>query len=132
MHKLILSALCALLLAAGASAQTFVGTLTTNGYDKKDVTVKIVKKSAGQATLAMQNAKFSRWMPVKVDFDITPITIDQNSRLSANNIVPTSDGKRYENRTVKQLTGSMTGNTLSFKCLMGDKNVSFSGRKTGK
>ena len=121
-----------MLLTFSASAQTFVGTLTTNGYEKSDVTVKITKKTQCQATLSMYNAKFSRWMPVKVDLDITPVNFDDNKRLSANNIIPTSDGKKYENRIVRQLTGAVTGNSLTFKCLMGDKNVSFSGKSKGK
>jgi len=39
MKKLLLSALCAMLLGATAAAQTFVGTLNTNGYERNDVTV---------------------------------------------------------------------------------------------
>ena len=121
-----------MLLSATAAAQSYVGTLNTNGYEKSDVTVKITKKTQCQATLSMYNAKFSRWMPVKVDLDITPVNFDDNKRLSANNIIPTSDGKKYENRIVRQLTGAVTGNSLTFKCLMGDKNVSFSGKSKGK
>ncbi len=132
MKKTILATLIATLLSVMASAQTFVGTLTTNGYNKNDVTVKITTKTAGQATISMFGAKFSRWMPVKVDLDITPVKIDQNQRLSANNVVPTSDGKRYKKRIVKQLTGSIGGNSLTFKCLMGDKDVSFSGKRKSK
>ena len=132
MKRLLLSALCAMLLSATAAAQSYVGTLNTNGYEKSDVTVKITKKTQCQATLSMYNAKFSRWMPVKVDLDITPVNFDDNKRLSANNIIPTSDGKKYENRIVRQLTGAVTGNSLTFKCLMGDKNVSFSGKSKGK
>ena len=132
MKKTIFATVLAILLSAMATAQTFVGTLTTNGYNKNDVTVKITAKTAGQATISMYNAKFSRWMPVKVDLDITPVKIDENQRLSANNVVPTSNGKRYENRTVHQLSGAIGGNSLTFKCLMGDKNVSFSGKRKSK
>ena len=132
MKRLLLSALCAMLLTFSASAQTFVGTLTTNGYEKSDVTVKITKKTQGQATLSMYNAKFSRWMPLTVDFDIYPVTLDENQRLSANNVIPTYKGEKQEKRIVRQLSGAVTGNSLTFKCLMGDKNVSFSGKSKGK
>ncbi|MBR0072761.1 MAG: hypothetical protein IJP95_02895 [Bacteroidales bacterium] len=128
MKHILLPALCTMLLTISSMAQSFVGTLTTNGYEKNDVTVKITQINAQQATLSMFNAKFSRWMPVKVDLDITPVNYDTNKKLSANNIIPTSDGKKYENRIVRQLKGSVNGNTLTFKCLMGEKNVSFSGR----
>ena len=123
-----------MLLSATAVAQSYVGTLNTNGYERKNVTVRIAVQAANkqQAVLSMYNAKFSRWMPVKVDLDITPVNFDDNKRLSANNIIPTSDGKKYENRIVRQLTGAVTGNSLTFKCLMGDKNVSFSGKSKGK
>ena len=132
MKQLLLSALCAMLLSATAAAQSFVGTLNTNGYERKDVTVRIAAKNERQAVLSMYNAKFSRWMPLTVDFDIWPVTLDENQRLSANNVIPTYKGEKQEKRIVRQLSGAVTGNTLTFKCLMGDKNVSFSGKCKGK
>lgn len=132
MKQLLLSALCAMLLSATAVAQSFVGTLNTNGYERKDVTVRIAAKNERQAVLSMYNAKFSRWMPLTVDFDIWPVTLDDNQRLSANNVIPTYKGEKQEKRIVRQLSGAVTGNTLTFKCLMGDKNVSFSGKSKGK
>lgn len=132
MKQLLLSALCAMLLSATAAAQSFVGTLNTNGYERKDVTVRIAAKNERQAVLSMYNAKFSRWMPLTVDFDIWPVTLDDNQRLSANNVIPTYKGEKQEKRIVRQLSGAVTGNTLTFKCLMGDKNVSYSGKSKGK
>ena len=132
MKQLLLSALCAMLLSATAAAQSFVGTLNTNGYERKDVTVRIAAKNERQAVLSMYNAKFSRWMPLTVDFDIWPVTLDENQRLSANNVIPTYKGEKQEKRIVRQLSGAVTGNTLTFKCLMGDKNVSFSGKRKSK
>lgn len=132
MKQLLLSALCAMLLSATAAAQSFVGTLNTNGYERKDVTVRIAAKNERQAVLSMYNAKFSRWMPLTVDFDIWPVTLDENQRLSANNVIPTYKGEKQEKRIVRQLSGAVTGNTLTFKCLMGDKNVSYSGKSKGK
>ena len=132
MKRLLLSALCALLLSATAVAQSYVGTLNTNGYERKDVTVRIAAKNERQAVLSMYNAKFSRWMPLTVDFDIYPVTLDENQRLSANNVIPTYKGEKQEKRIVRQLSGAVTGNSLTFKCLMGDKNVSFSGKSKGK
>ena len=132
MKKTIFATVLAILLSAMATAQTFVGTLTTNGYNKNDVTVKITAKTAGQATISMYNAKFSRWMPLTVDFDIWPVTLDDNQRLSTNNVIPTYKGEKQEKRIVRQLSGAVTGNTLTFKCLMGDKNVSFSGKRKSK
>lgn len=121
-----------MLLSATAVAQSYVGTLNTNGYERKDVTVRISAKNERQAVLSMYNAKFSRWMPLTVDFDIYPVTLDENQRLSANNVIPTYKGEKQEKRIVRQLSGAVTGNTLTFKCLMGDKNVSFSGKSKGK
>ena len=132
MKRLLLSVLCAMLLSATAAAQSYVGTLNTNGYERKDVTVRIAAKNERQAVLSMYNAKFSRWMPLTVDFDIYPVTLDENQRLSANNVIPTYKGEKQEKRIVRQLSGAVTGNTLTFKCLMGDKNVSFSGKSKGK
>ena len=113
-----------MLLSATAVAQSYVGTLNTNGYERKDVTVRISAKNERQAVLSMYNAKFSRWMPLTVDFDIYPVTLDDNQRLSANNVIPTYKGEKQEKRIVRQLSGAIIGNSLTFKCLMGDKNVS--------
>lgn len=132
MKRLLLSALCALLLSATAVAQSYVGTLNTNGYERKDVTVRISAKNERQAVLSMYNAKFSRWMPLTVDFDIYPVTLDENQRLSANNVIPTYKGEKQEKRIVRQLSGAVSDNSLTFKCMMGDKNVSFSGKSKGK
>ena len=134
MKRLLLSALCAMLLSATAAAQSYVGTLNTNGYERKNVTVRIAVQVANkqQAVLSMYNAKFSRWMPLTVDFDIYPVTLDENQRLSANNVIPTYKGEKQEKRIVRQLSGAVNGNSLTFKCLMGDKNVSFSGKSKGK
>ena len=134
MKRLLLSALCAMLLSATAAAQSYVGTLNTNGYERNDVTVRIAVQAANkqQAVLSMYNAKFSRWMPLTVDFDIYPVTLDENQRLSANNVIPTYKGEKQEKRIVRQLSGAVTGNSLTFKCMMGDKNVSFSGKSKGK
>ena len=132
MKHILLPALCTMLLTISSMAQSFVGTLTTNGYERKDVTVRIAAKNERQAVLSMYNAKFSRWMPLTVDFDIYPVTLDENQRLSANNVIPTYKGEKQEKRIVRQLSGAISGNSLTFKCLMGDKNVSFSGNRTGK
>lgn len=123
-----------MLLSATAVAQSYVGTLNTNGYERKNVTVRIAVQVANkqQAMLSMYNAKFSRLMPLTVDFDIYPVTLDENQRLSANNVIPTYKGEKQEKRIVRQLSGAISGNSLTFKCLMGDKNVSFSGNRTGK
>ena len=132
MKKLLFSALCAMLISATVAAQKYVGTLTTNGYERENVSVRITAKNERQSVLSMYNAKFSRWMPLTVDFDIWPVTVDQNQRLSANNVIPTYNGEKQEKRIVRQLTGKMDASSLTFKCLMGDKNVSFSGKYTGK
>ena len=47
-----------MLLSATAAAQSYVGTLNTNGYERKDVTVRIAAKNERQAVLSMYNAKF--------------------------------------------------------------------------
>ncbi|MBO4740094.1 MAG: hypothetical protein J5605_00450 [Bacteroidales bacterium] len=132
MKKLLLSVLFVITVTASATAQTFVGKLNTNGYEKSEVTVKITQKQGHQVALSMYNAKFSFFMPVKVDFDIWPVTLDENQRLSANNVIPTYKGENQEKRIVRQLSGKINGNSLSFKCLMGDKNVSFSGKRPEK
>ncbi len=129
-HRLT-TLLALLLLAPLAAAQTYVGTMQVNDYTRKDVEVRLGASPQGQTVLQMLNVKFARMMPVKVDVDIPGVSLG-NGRLAGDNIVPTSKGKPYEKYLVTRLDGSADSEKITFRCLMGDKQIKFSGRRAKK
>ena len=119
-----------LLMAFGfvAGAQTFVGTMNVDGYKREEVKVTLRKTDSGDYTLTMYRVKFARLMPVKIDFDIPQMKLE-GGHLSADDVVPVSDGKRYEKYTIHHLSGAVSDQKLIFQCRMGDKPFSFSGKR---
>lgn len=119
-----------LLLSFGlvVAAQTYVGTMNVDGYKREEVKVTLRKTDAGDYVLTMYRVKFARLMPVKIDFDIPQMKLD-NGRLTADDVVPVSKGKRYEKYTIHNLTGAASSNALVFTCKMGDKPFSFTGKR---
>ena len=116
-----------MLTASLASAQRYIGTLDIDGYTRKHVEVKLEKGTRGTATLSMRNVKFARMMPVKVDVDVPGVAL-ADGRLQGDGIVPTSKGKPYERHKVTRLVGKADGQQLDFRCRMGNKSVTFSGK----
>ena len=116
----------------GVSAQTYVGTMTVDGYSREKVKVTLKKTDKDGVVLTMYKVKFARLMPVKIDFDIPQMQLE-NGRLTADGVVPVSKGKRYEKYTIYRLSGTADGKQISFTCKMGNKPFSFKGqRENGK
>ena len=115
-------------LALCASAQTYVGTMTTGSYTQKNVEVRLAQSPLGEVAMDIKHVKFARLMPVHVDVNIPSLKLEGKS-LKGNNIVPTTKGKRQEKRRVKQLSGTADAERLAFTCTMGDKPVSFKGNR---
>ena len=122
---LIILALCSFC----AQAQTFIGTMTVDSYTRENVTVKLQATSSSETcSITLYDVKFSLFMPVTVNVTIKPIT-NTNGQITGNNIVPTNDGKRYEKYTVRQLKGTVSNTKLQFSCQMGNKRLSYEGKK---
>lgn len=111
-----------------AGAQTYFGTMEVDGYTRKDVKVILKKTEKEGIVLTMYRVKFAWMMPVKIDFDIPQMKLE-NGHLSADNVVPVSKGKRYEKYTVRNLNGTADSKQISFTCRMGDKPFSFKGKR---
>jgi len=81
------------LLAFGlcAGAQTYFGTMTVDGYKRENVKVRLWKSEREGVVLTMYDVKFARMMPVKIDFDIPQLRLE-NGRLTGDNTVPVSKG----------------------------------------
>lgn len=131
-HFRALLLLSLMALGFNAGAQTYIGTMTVDGYTRKEVKVTLRKSEKEGIVLTMYKVKFARLMPVKIDFDIPQIKLE-SGRLTADGVVPVSDGKRYEKYTIHRLEGSADSKQISFTCKMGDKPFSFKGqRENGK
>lgn len=121
---------CLLAFGLCAGAQTYVGTMTVDGYTRKEVKVTLKKSEKEGIVLTMYRVKFARMMPVKIDFDIPQMKLE-GSRLTADGVVPVSKGKRYEKYTIHRLDGKVDSKEISFSCTMGDKPFSFKGKREG-
>ena len=126
--KKTLLLLCLLAFGFYAGAQTYVGTMTVDGYTRENVKVTLKKTEKEGLVLTMYKVKFARMMPVKIDFDIPQLKLE-GSRLTADGVVPVSKGKRYEKYTIHRLSGTVDSKEISFNCLMGDKPFSFKGKR---
>lgn len=126
--KKTLLLLCLLAFGFYAGAQTYIGTMTVDGYTRENVKVTLKKTEKEGLVLTMYKVKFARMMPVKIDFDIPQLKLE-GSRLTADGVVPVSKGKRYEKYTIHRLSGTVDGKEISFNCLMGDKPFSFKGKR---
>lgn len=124
----ILVLLCLMAFGFSAGAQTYVGTMTVDGYTRKEVKVTLKKTEKEGIVLTMYRVKFARLMPVKIDFDIPRIRLEEG-HLRADGVVPVSDGKRYEKYTIRNLDGTADSKQISFTCKMGDKPFSFTGKR---
>lgn len=120
--------LCLLAFGFYASAQTYIGTMTVDGYTRENVKVTLKKTEKEGVVLTMYKVKFARMMLVKIDFDIPQLKLE-GGRLTADGVVPVSKGKRYEKYTIHRLSGIADSKEISFNCRMGDKPFSFKGKR---
>lgn len=116
-------------ISLATSAQTYVGTMTVDGYTRENVKVTLKKSEKEGIVLTMYKVKFARMMPVKIDFDIPQMKLE-GSRLTADGVVPVSKGKRYEKYTIRRLNGTADDKAIAFTCMMGDKPFAFKGKRT--
>ena len=116
-------------ISLATSAQTYVGTMTVDGYTRENVKVTLKRSEKEGIVLTMYKVKFARMMPVKIDFDIPQMKLE-GSRLTADGAVPVSKGKRYEKYTIRRLNGTADDKAIAFTCMMGDKPFAFKGKRT--
>lgn len=124
--KKIILTLTLLFLTLAATAQSYVGTMEIDGYTRNNVDIRLARTLQGTIVLYMYNVKFARLMPVKVDMEIPGLTL-ADGRLQGNGIVPTSKGKPYEKYRITRFNGTADTEKIAFTCLIGDKQMKFSG-----
>lgn len=106
-------------------ATDYVGTMVVgNGiYTQKGVRVSV----AGD-TLTIYDAKFSFFMPMRLDVSIPNIK-QEGVIFEGDNITPLVKGEPYTKRRVNKLRGVATNNTLNMHLYFGDKKLTFNGTK---
>lgn len=129
--KKIILTLTLLFLTLAATAQRYVGTMEIDGYTRKNVDIRLARTQQGTIVLYMYNVKFARLMPVKVDMEIPGLTL-ADGRLQGNGIVPTSKGKPYEKYRITRFNGTADTEKIAFTCLIGNKQMKFSGQRAKK
>ncbi|MBR1549565.1 MAG: hypothetical protein IJ634_02900 [Bacteroidales bacterium] len=129
--KKFLLTLLLLILGLAATAQSYNGNMEIDGYTRKNVDLRLARTPQGTIVLYMYNVKFARLMPVKVDMEIPGLTLN-DGRLQGNGIIPTSKGKPYEKYRVTRFDGNADTEKITFTCLLGDKQMKFSGRRAKK
>jgi len=72
----------------------------------------------------MCGVKFSKWMPVRVDVEIRNVK-DEGGVLTLDYGVPLMNGKAYEKRKVRNLSGKYDGKSVSLRMKLGKSDVKF-------
>lgn len=118
---------------------TYVGTVTVDQndgtvYTQENVTMTFEQKS-GTAQIKMSQVGFSQQMPVKLDMTIPGITATETTdglTISGDNIVPQAMGGDFPKYTIKNMTGKVTADAISFDMVCGGFPFSFKGRLSNK
>ena len=93
-------------------------------YAQENVSILIDKK-ATEIDMKMQKVKFAERMP---EMDITiPGVAMEGTTLSGNEIIPLAMGGEFPTYTITNLTGTMTGESISVEMNCGKYPLSFSG-----
>lgn len=118
----------------------FTGTVTVTyqekDYDNPGIRVDFTPSEDGKtATLTMYKIKFVPQMPVTIDVTIPDVALSVSGNtvtLSCDGVDPLAMGGPVSRYHVKNLTGTLTGETLQFSLLFGDYPTRFSGTKAAQ
>lgn len=117
--------------------ESYVGILSVdqnNGtfYVQEDVIVDCTPSEDHSFVVTFNQVSFSERMPVKLDMDIPNVEYseaDGKITLSGNSIVPLAMGGEFAKYTITNLTGTISGGTLSLSMNCGDYPLTFTGEK---
>lgn len=115
--------LAAAMMAAGVMATEYIGSMQmASGYTLDDVRVSIDE----QGNMTLYRVKFARMMPVRVDVIIPQINCD-NGQLNGESIIPLMNNKQKPDRIITNLHGTADKQSIDFNCLIGGKEMHYSG-----
>lgn len=90
-------------------------TITSSGFTKDNLRVKMVEKDDATMDLYMFDVKFAAAMPVTIDMLIIGVgyAVSGNEiRFYGDSIVPTAGGKPYEKYIIRNLEGKITADSI--------------------
>jgi len=125
--KKLLYILLLVMLPEMVVAREYVGTLYVGESLKmENIRVEFVAAKSGMVVVKMYGVKFSKWMPVRVDVEIRNVK-DEGGVLTLDYGVPMMNGKVYEKRKVRNLSGKYDGKSVSLRMKLGKSDVRFNG-----
>lgn len=124
---------------AGVEDGAYTGTVTVDQdddlgtiYTQDDVKTAVTFGDDGSATIEIFKVAFSDDMPVTLDIKISGVTATPTAggfSLSGDNIIPTAMGGPFPMYTIKNMTGKVTENSLTFEMMCGRYPTKFEGVK---
>ncbi|MBQ6977468.1 MAG: hypothetical protein IJQ18_02410 [Paludibacteraceae bacterium] len=90
-------------------------TITSSGFTKEDLRVKLVEKEDATMDLYMFDVKFAAAMPVTIDMLISGVEYTKFGNIIhffGDSIVPTAGGKPYEKYIIRDLEGEITKDSI--------------------
>lgn len=90
-------------------------TITSSGFTKDDLRVKLVEKDNATMDLYMFDVKFAAAMPVTIDMLISGVGYaisGDEIHFYGDSIVPTAGGKPYEKYIIRDLEGKITADSI--------------------
>lgn len=97
-------------------------TITSSGFTKEDLRVKLIEKEDATMDLYMFDVKFAAAMPVTIDMLISGVGYAQSGNeihFYGDCIVPTAGGKPYEKYIIRDLEGKITADSIVLSNLYG-------------
>ena len=90
-------------------------TITSSGFTKDDLRVKLVEKDDATMDLYMFDVKFAAAMPVTIDMLISGVGFaisGDEIHFYGDSIVPTAGGKPYDKYIIRDLEGKITADSI--------------------
>lgn len=114
-----------------AQTSTFIGTLVIDNFTQKNITATMTVKN-GVATCVIHDMKISKMVPMRFDSTIPglkAVTANETTTVTGNNITPKVGNTGFDAFVITRFKGEVKGDNVSASCLMGDKKVTFTGKK---
>lgn len=90
-------------------------TITSSGFTKDNLRVKLIEKDDATMDLYMFDVKFAAAMPVTIDMLISGVGYAKSGNeihFYGDSIVPTAGGKPYEKYIIRDLEGKITADSI--------------------
>ncbi|MBQ8705507.1 MAG: hypothetical protein IJ548_04315 [Paludibacteraceae bacterium] len=110
-------------------------TITSSGFTKDSLRVKMVEKDDATMDLYMFEVKFAALMPVTIDMLISGVgyaVSGDEIHFYGDSIVPTAAGKPYEKYTIRNLEGRITADSIILSNYYGTTPSIYRGKLSNK